>query len=409
MIEVLDFRKIKLLHQGTDLSKNQDEGFKSSRPNFKRIYTIFGASYPGEYLPPKAGGRQSSGSYSLSWPGIAFNFPIAHSAFSKDKDHVALLSMAAGPALSMAVFEGNSWPEARGDIFVRTPSGPRLPSLALRPKDSLPAELECAIIRTGGHVEFQRRQPSQPFSIVLNQTTPQDLISELGPPDTTHKRDGASLGPSQRRSSSINRQAPNGKPGVGSSPSSYNSTGTDTFDADFDSDDQEDDAAERAARETFWCYFSHGMDILVGPPTKGHSQNLVVSKVVIHGNVPASYAFNRHRRLRWALELDLKNKSDPITSESNFEEIKPALTSAYRGIFPQSEMNRGKVVNRTWGAAGGTSSDSSFFLADVGGSGNDVVESGGSEAWLGNTRLYTFPGLVMEVLESGAVSALTTY
>lgn len=407
---MVDFRKIKLLFKGSELSNSHDEGFVSSRPTFRRVYTKFGASYPGEYIPPKDGNRHDGGLYSLSWPGLAITFPLRQSAFSKDKDHVVLLQNGAGPALSMAIFEGNSWPEARGDLFVRTPTGPRLPTIALRPKDSLPAELEYAFIRSDGKIELQRRQPTQPFMLVLNATTPQDLISELGPPDTTHKRDGNNFTSAHRRSSSLHGQRPNGKGGIGSGPSSYNSTGTDTFDADFDSEENDDEGVEHAARETFWCYFSHGMDILVGPPTKGHSQALVVTKVVVHGNVPASYAFNRHRRLRWVLDLGLDNKSAaPLNSESNFEEMKPVLSSAYRGVFPESEMNRGKVVNRTWGAAGGSSSDSSFFLAEAGGAGEDVVESGGSEAWLGNTRLYTFPGLVMEVLESGAVSALTVY
>jgi hypothetical protein len=80
-------------------------------------------------------------------------------------------------------------------------------------------------------------------------------------------------------------------------------------------------------------------------------------------------------------------------------------------------MQRGKVVNRTWGddgpsgssgrnggPGGGDAGDSTFFLPDTDA---DLVEGSGSEQWLGNTKLYAFPGFTLEVLRNGAVSALT--
>lgn len=172
--------------------------------------------------------------------------------------------------------------------------------------------------------------------------------------------------------------------------------------------------AERVGRETFWCYFGHGMDILLGPPSEqasmdadgGHptplssSSHLVVLKVVLHGNIPGSYAFNRHRRLRWTIEL--RDASSLLSSEHVFDDIKADLMQAFHNVWPESEMGRGKVVNRTWGA---DPSDSSFFLPDAE---QDLVEAGsGSEQWLGNTKLYSFPGLTFEVLTNGAISALT--
>lgn len=414
LIEVVDFRKIKLSYKGSELVKSPSD----AAPAFKRIYQIFGASYPGEYIPPSNGDQ--AGRYVLSWSGVAFTFPLQHSAWSAQKDHVSMLgSSAASPAVAMALFEGSSWPEARKDLFVRTPSGPRLSALAGRPKDNLPAEIELANITTEGTIEFQRRPPASLFSIVLNQTTPQDLITELGPPDVMHKRETDAARPeppSHKRAGSMSRPMSNGRAHAGSQPSSYSSTGTDTFDTDFDSGDADEDPADRTSRETFWCYFAHGMDILVGPPS-GHlptdgpgrtplaaSSHLVVSKVIMHGNVPGSYAFNRHRRLRWTITLPNTPYLDGgLTSETKFEEVKATLMHIFHDVWPGSEMGRGKVVNRTWS---GSPSDSSFFLPDAG---EDLVEGGGSEQWLGNTRLYTFPGLVFEVLENGAVSALTVY
>lgn len=436
LIEVTDFKKIRLAYRGSELMKTSDDG-----PAFKRIYSmsLFGPSFPGEYLPPK--NKSPTGTYVLSWPGVAFNFPLQHSAWSKDKDHVSLLgSHVASPATHMVIFDGKSWLEARRDLFVKPPAGPRLSALTSRAKDSLPAELEEARVLGDGQIELLRSQ-AQPFLITLNSTTPQGLITELGPPDAVHRREERASTPDtggvHRRTGSTSHPVSNGRPHPGSQPSSYSSTGTDTFDADFDSGgDAEEDPSDRASREKFWCYFSHGLDILIGPPTDtttvptietisaqrtplATSPHLVVLKVVIHGNVPGSYAFNRHRRLRWSVTLPTTtaHQQQPqqiLHSEQNFDhDIKPALLSAFTTTDTwangTSEMGKGKVVNRTWGGSGNSPiGDSTFLLEDAE---QEVLvgEGGGSEQWLGNTKLFAFPGCVFEVLEGGAVGGLTVY
>ncbi|RMX84414.1 hypothetical protein D0869_04587 [Hortaea werneckii] len=456
LIEILDFMKIKLVYKGSELVKGTEDGLAAGGPAFKRVYSLFGPSYPGEYIPPR-NKRDSYGTYVLSWPGVAFNFPLQHAAWSREKDHVSLLgSHVAGAATHMALFEGKSWPEARKDLFVREPEGPRLSALANRAKDSLPEEIDFANILGDGRIELVRSTGNSPFVITLNQTTPQDLTTELGPPHAVHKREEPPGTPEpttqHRRAASSSRPLSNGRSHPGSQPSSYSSTGTDTFDTDFDPGEAEDDPAERASRERFWCYFSTGLDILVGPPSEHHatshttttettphshlttSHHLVVTRVVIHGNVPGSYAFNRHRRLRWSLALPPSTATPKQTdhhlplllSEHNFDTVmKPALLSSFAQTpgYSEPEMAKGKVVNRTWsgsgGGIGGSGSESGFFLPDeeqeVGGEGG--MSGGGlgdglgdgSESWLGNTKLYSFPGLVVEVLGNGAVGGLTVY
>lgn len=421
LIEVTDFTMIRLSYKGSELLRDYD----TKGPLFKRIYKLFGASYPGEYVPPKDG--RGRGRYALSWAGIAFDFPLQHTAWAPEKDHVSMLgSSSAEPAVSLAIFEGDSWPEVRHTLFKKPVSGPRSSAMTTHPKDNLPTELEIAHVHGDGRVEFVRRPPAKPFTIMLNQTTVQDLVTELGAPDTTHKRstdDHPKEQPVHHRTTSFT----NGRAHTGSLPSSYSSTGTDTFDADFDSGDAEEDPGDRATREVFWCYFNHGMDILVGPPREdnftvahnstplGTSPHLVVLKIVIHGNVPGSYAFNRHRRLRWALALPSHpyigtsslNSETPFTSNiSGSTTLRDTLMHVFKDVWPESEMGRGKVVNRTWGGGGGGMSDSSFFLPDAE---RELVEAGGSEQWLGNTKLFAFPGLGFEVLDSGAVAALTIY
>lgn len=410
LIEVQDLKKARVAYKDSELVKTSDSENGSA---FKRIYQLFGPTYDGEYFAPANG---LYGEYTLSWEGLAFRFSVLHSTYSPEKDFVSLLSSSV--ATRMAVFEGGSWADMRKELFTRTPTGPRISS-ATRSRDSIPAELELARIRGEGTIEFLRRNPAPPFYLKINETSLQDLITWLGPPDVKHKANIQSQRqdtPMQRRTGSTSQATANGRAPAGSQPSSYSSTNTDTYDVDFESGDIEDDATDTAAREEFWCYFNQGLDILTGPATKtpyglpspssdgggiAHpSPHLVVKKVILHGNVPGSYAFNRHRRLRWQICLPNTEFAGDLTSETKFYDLNAALIF----ILPAApDIGKGKVVNRTWGAG---ATDSSFFLPDAE---EDLVEGNGSENWIGNTKVYTYPGLVVEVGDNDAVSALTVY
>lgn len=416
LIEVTDLKKSMLVYKSMELVRSQEITSSSAGPAFRRVYQMFGASYPGEYMPPPAG--KAGGTYVLSWPGVAFNFPLQHSAWSPDKDHVSLLgSQAAGPAAQMAIFEGKTWADTRKDLFLREPTGPRSTALAARPRENLPAEIESAIVEPGKYVILERRQPAPPFTIHLNETTPQDLVTELGAPDATFKptaKDSTPAQPVHKRTGSATRPRSGSRLHPGSQPSSYSSTNTDSFETDFDSEDADEDPTERASRATYWCYFGHGMDILVGPPSESESSranntlpsanpDMVVKRVVIQGNVPGSAAFNRHRRLRWFLELSTTSPDQILHSECNFEsELKPHLLQTFTSAATDPQTAMGRVINRCWDDP----MDSGFFLPDQD---RDEVDDGstrGGEAWLGNVRLFQFPGVMFEVLQNGAVAGL---
>lgn len=418
LIEVVDLKKSMLVYKGMELIRSQEITSSTAGPAFKRVYQMFGASYPGEYMSPSPG--KNEGTYVLSWPGVAFNFPLQHAAWSPEKDHVSLLgSQAAGPAAQMAIFEGKTWSDSRRDLFVKDPTGPRSTALASRPRDSLPSEIESAIIEPGKRIILERRTPTPPFIIYLNETSPQDLITELGAPDATFKPTIKESTPSpanHKRTGSATRPRSGTRLHPGSQPSSYSSTNTDSFETDFDSEDADEDPAERANRAAYWCYFSHGMDILVGPPSEPESTrssnnalsanpDLVVKRVVIQGNVPGSAAFNRHRRLRWTLELPSTSPSDDtiLHSECHFEhELKPTLLQTYTEAARDAQTAMGRVINRCWDDP----MDSGFFLPDQDRDEADDGSAKGSEAWLGNVRLFQFPGIMFEVLQNGAVAGL---
>lgn len=435
LIEIVDFHKMRLTFKNEDVISglNNTTSRSTSPLLYRRVYQLFGPSYPGEYIPPSDGGN--IGVYILSFPGIALSFPLQASAWSPKVDHATMLSSSASPATSISIFEGKSWPEARKELFTRNPSLPRSSCLTSRPKDVGPDEIEHIRVFGAGRLELLRRS-SPTLSIVLSQTTPQDLITELGPPSIIYKRSSdqatddlrSTMRPSRRSSlAPRNSYKSSYKSSYETEPSSISSTNTDTFETDFDDDDM--DGAEAANAEAqYYCYFEHGFDILVGPPTEvsplptavqalgdgaaivrptsSTGSRLTATRIVLHGNIPGSYPFNRHRRSRWSLAHVTGPKQEAITSESKFSDFHSSLIQAYRDIWPEKDMKDGMVIVRSWGE---DSPSGSAIL--IGGEMDEMEEDldKNGEQWLGNTRLYKFPGLMFEVMHNGAVSALTVY
>ena len=55
LIEVTDLTKSILVYKGMELVRSQEISLTAVGPAFKRVYQMFGASYPGEYMPPAPG------------------------------------------------------------------------------------------------------------------------------------------------------------------------------------------------------------------------------------------------------------------------------------------------------------------------------------------------------------------
>lgn len=329
-----------------------------------------------------------------------------------------------------------TWPEARRDLFIRKPSNPRSSAVAARPRETAPDEIEYVKVHGAGKLEVLRRS-SPAFWIVLSQTTPQDLITELGPPDQICRRPQIEEDSPRKPVSNGARHATSMLPrSYDSTPSSVSSNNTDTYETELDDDEAGEGTDATQANEQYYCYFEHGFDILLGPPTDisplpvncaqdeqitqpaTSDSHVSVTRVILHGNIPGSYPFNRHRRSRWSLNY-IPNK-DTITSESKFNDIHPTLLKAFNGIWPEKEMQEGMVIVRSWGGDSDSPSGSAILIGgemdedmeDMEGSGwnKEGGESGNaSEQWLKNTRLFKFPGLMFEVMHNGAISALAVY
>lgn len=437
LIEVLDFGQIQLNYNNTEFVKlPESRGATTAGPTFRHIYHMMGPTFPGEYLPPASSSSKGLGSYILSYPGVAFSFPLQSSAWKPELDHVSLLSSSAAlPAKSLAVYVGSSWQDVREGLLKPNPPSPRLAPSPHRSKDHRPDEIELVRIQGNGKLEMMRRS-SPPMQMLLGGTTPQDLVMELGPPDAIYYKNDRRLSIHKTRRPSHQQSQP-----YGASPTSEDDmTDTDqsSTHSNANNSDDESDAAKvirdnfHSSSECFYNYFHHGFDIFMSYPTDpsppfptsapgdqerprtSGRDHLVATKVILHGNVPGSYPFNRYRRVRWVIETgDPMDKNVILDSESPFVALSQHLQQIWKGAYgsdsEEISFQRGMVLNRGWGDSPG---DSCELLGGWEESADTAKKEGSigiGGPGSGNTKLFGFPGLVFEVLKNDAVSSLTVY
>ena len=439
LVEILDFIKSSVLYKNTELVRRFKSGDESKEPepqqtgpSFRHVYNrLFGPTYPGEYIAPSLADDIGLGTYVLSYPGVAFSFPLQNSKWSADADFVTLLSSSAAlPAKSMAIFQGSSWSDARSDLFTRTPQFPRSISLNGRSKDLVSDEVEHFRIHSAGKIEVTRRNSSA-FVIRLSETTPQDLVAELGPPDAIYRKydskiaihgeQASAAGNTNTGLQSILRGA-NGIPNQATGESMDTGGGLGALVTD----------SSTVSSECFYNYFHHGFDALITYPTETSpafpepeinnsdrapskpTTELTVTKILLHGNVPGSYPFNRHRRSRWIIDTGRAHYEDP-SSEMPFAQTSGVLKEIWKDSYASAEeeksLQRGMVLNRGWGESPESSLELLGGWEESAGTrlpGHDTSVADGVHG-LGNTELFGFPGLLFEVLKNGTVSCLTVY
>ncbi|KAK3382516.1 hypothetical protein B0T24DRAFT_714600 [Lasiosphaeria ovina] len=422
-------------------------------PTFRHIYQRFlGPTYDGEFIPD-ADDRDSAGLYVLSYPGVAFTFPMKRDNYAPSKDVVSLLSSSAVPT-SMAVFSGDSWAQARETMWTEVLPSIKMTAPLAKSKDVCPDEVSLVRVYGGGKLQLFRRWTNNSFWLFLGDTTPQQLVAELGPPDAIYRKNDQRMYIHKLRAASNTVARPDG-PDLArqldsldltdtdqsshAASDEYDSHGDDDDDDDDDGDDEavEDDAAADASGECFWNYFYMGFDILMSPPTAPSRppptqqrdgvklpdvqfkawNPLVATKIILHANVPGSYPFNRHRRCRWEIPylpevLGDGGKKGSVNSETPFAEIEESLRDEWKSIYASEDearqRQRGMVLNRGWGDSPGSSCELLGGWEESGGATPGVGrKADGSED--STTTLYGFPGLVFEVLKNGNVSAVTVF
>ena len=432
LIEVLEFFSTPLTYKNLDLvkrSKGSDDATEQEAvvpgPTFRHVYNrLFGPAYEGEYIQPDPG--YASGAYVLSYPGLAFTFPVKHKMWSDKADFVSILSSTAtSPATSMAIFSGPSWPEVRNSLFTASGPLPRSAALLGKNADAIPDEVEEVRLHGAGRVEFVRRI-GPATTVQLSEATSQDLIAEFGPPDAVYRKNDnrIAIHADSRKSS---RRRPSVSPGLDphSIDTDQSSVQSYTDDSEIDSQAAVDDKGTEVQTECFYNYFHHGFDALISSPapesppfpgteqaqaTESGSAELVVTKLIFHGNVPGSYSFNRHRRIRW--KVIVPRSEHAVHSEMSFSEVSNALKDVWHDWYENEEdekkMQRGMVLNRGWGE----SPESSIEL--LGGfeestPSRAAASEGEETAAVNNTELFGFPGMLFEVLKNDAIGCLTVY
>lgn len=433
LIEVLDFAKTTLTYKNIELvrkSKPSDDAPEQEQPlqgpTFRHVYNrLFGPAYEGEYISPDSG--DPTGMYVLSYPGLAFTFPVTHKMWSDKSDFVTILSSSAtSPATSMALFSGQSWPEVRHSLYTAPATFPRAAALPSESTDAVADEVEEVRIHGAGRVEFVRRTSATAI-VQLSETTPQDLVAEFGPPDAIFRKhdNRISIHATSRRSS---RRRPSASSGLDphavetdqSSARSY------TDDSEIDSRAVDDGAENEVQFECFYNYFHHGFDALVStaaspsPPFPGKQSNktsesgsadLVVTKLLFHGNVPGSYSFNRHRRSRWKIIIPSIGDT-ALHSELPFAKVSAAMKEVWREWYGSEEdekkLQRGMVLNRGWDESPDSSIELLGGFEESAPSKPNTV-AGDEAAALNNTELFGFPGTLFEVLKNDSISCLTVY
>lgn len=444
LIEVLDFTKNQFTYRTNDVLRSgtgapavpgQQENL--SGPTFRHIYNrLLGPTFKGEYNEPDPANNTDLGAYVLSYPGIAFSFPLQHSAWSPKKDFVSLLSSSASrPASSMAIFRGDSWPVARDQLFVQD-LDPREAFTALtKNREPVPDEVRLVRIHGGGQLELVRPGGVPPFWLKLGHTTPQDLVAMLGPPDAIYRKNDQRMSIHNPRPASRTHTRGDSETRLHDDSTDTDQSSAHTATDDSDDDDEEGENAGNVSGECFYNYFYHGLDILLSTPappsqlppsmkvTETEATNeivpadastrLVATKAILHGNVPGSYPFNRHRRCRWEIQYLKPKKGQTVNSETPFKEIEKRLHDEWQSIYrsPEEAKNRqrGMVLNRDWGDSPGSSCELLGGWEES--AGGKRTNSGGTDEvkGLGNTTLFGFPGIVFEVLKNGTVSGVTVF
>lgn len=312
-------------------------------PSFKSVYKTFGPTSHGELLPATPSSPQT---YILSYPGLAFKFPVPNNAPTSPTDKALLnvLHKNEPPCLasSLVIFAGNSWSEARsvlGQPRQRTKAKKGKKQENPSPEDM--DQLDFAEIVPNDRV-ILTFQSGNTVALSYGTFTAQDAVTVLGPPSEVYTKSDTRLNIHNGHSRSDEIET--GPLSEGTSIVAISSS--------------RNILTYRLASEYFYNYFPHGLSLLFSP-----SQSHTLQKILLHANLPASHAFHRFSRIQWILSpTTTTRKKDAnkeiLTSEMNFEEIKNVLEKS-SGVPAGKPM----IVNR--GGQGSPSSSIELVSDDI--------------------------------------------
>ncbi|RIB26842.1 hypothetical protein C2G38_2162196 [Gigaspora rosea] len=277
-IEVNDFSKLRLTYQDSEVSSSK------AAPTFLSIYKIFGPTYPGELDKKK-------NEYTLNYPGVSFVFPIPEehiSLFVSSTDLPLELPDGTSPLLSrLHTYHGANFRNVTVPPLLRNANPENMGCNGdLGEVESVVAELKRGIT-----VNFLARNNSNQISveILLNVTTPQDLIVDIGSPLRIFYKEEDKM---RIHSKDI---------GVDSAEDGETASNN-TLSNGVENHIQEGDMGHPI--DYFYNYFHLGFDVLFD----GVSHRC--KKIILHGNVPGHYDFQRYKRCPYKILLQPKVTSN---------------------------------------------------------------------------------------------------
>ncbi|KAI8137434.1 hypothetical protein BJV82DRAFT_635366 [Fennellomyces sp. T-0311] len=393
-IECFDPTKIKLVYQNSDVSSSR------TIPTFLLIYKSFGPTYPGEF-------DRTRSIYTLKYPGLSFVFPIParhRELYESSTDlplefpdgttpiasHVYLFSngssswqKAAVPPLSKVIAEHNGSTTLKyGKIGRR-----EVEHVKAQPGKE-------AVLYFPTHETLDSRENTIVTSqvrIILNVSTPQDILAELGKPSRIFYKEEDKM--------KIHSVTDDGAM-VGKIEESDKSD----HDHGVVNEQEEKDASILDPTDYFFNYFHLGIDILLD------GAQHVCKKIILHGNIPGHYDFQRYKRCPYQLQFPTEtNKHNTDNPKILVDVESESSDTAIPGNIVTADMKIEKMQKRIpW--------DSKNAVTVNDGSKSDqhkpvILTRGSSEQNpFGSTYLTGYDeGIVMEVMKNGHVPTIVLF
>ncbi|KAJ3167495.1 hypothetical protein HDU87_001516 [Geranomyces variabilis] len=292
LIELFDFERLTLYYK--------DVEFNSQKvlPTFDSIYRIFGPIYPGEFDASKK-------EYTLTYPGIAFVFPIP-------QQHIPLPNLT---DLPLSFPDGTT--PVLNRLYVYSGSEFWRDAVAPRPK-GYAGPIAIKVIGEGVSFSFNPRSvESHEDTVEITFGAPtQDVLDALGKPQAICARDTdpGALGTAEVTGANDSNNA--------SSHRAMNGGDLEAEDDDGGADDY------------FWNYFNLGIDILFS------GAQHAVKKVVLHANAVGHWDFTQYIKAEFVVE------GRGISVDSKWDDIQKAMRPTEEAGPPRPVVhNRGGHQN----------------------------------------------------------------
>ncbi|CAG8559888.1 240_t:CDS:2, partial [Acaulospora colombiana] len=343
-IEVYDFSKLRLTYQDSEVSSSK------VAPTFLSIYKIFGPTYPGELDKTKK-------EYTLNYPEL----PDGTS-----------------PLLSrLYTFNGTNFHNAV------VPSLTRSASSENRVGSGETGEIESVIaeLKRGITINFLDRNHSNPISkeILLNVTTPQDLLVDIGSALRVFFKEEDKMRIHSEDISNIDS--------VDNKVQENNSVLSNGI--------EDRNHGDGHPIDYFYNYFQYGFDVLFDGMTHR------CKKIILHGNVPGHYDFQRYKRCPYKILLHPKVNSNPdineiarleVSGEDDDSQSTPLSPSGVAYITAEMKIDK---IRELFGPLTGRP-----LIFNRGAGGQNPF---------GPTELSGHDGAVFEVMKNGYVATITLF